>query len=137
MIAEKIRQLVQKHADLEVKLDLEGVLGTLADCPIYEFYPARLKLEGKENIRKFYRQHFDCFFPKIKSFQLINEWANENAVCFEYDLYLKEPFDPNRVFRIMVVVTAKDSLLLGERFFVEDELVRLMTGPSFNLFTKF
>ncbi len=31
MTIEKMRKLVQKHADLETQLDLEGVLSTLVD----------------------------------------------------------------------------------------------------------
>jgi hypothetical protein len=137
MTLAEMRELVKNHADLEVKLDLEGVLNTLVDSPIYEFYPARLKLEGKNNVRQFYRDHFDYFFPKIKSHTLINEWWKEDAACLEYDLYLKEPFDSKRAYRILVVLKAKDSLLLGERFYLEDELIRLMTGNSYQLLMKF
>jgi hypothetical protein len=116
MTAEKTRTLVQKHADLETKLDLEGVLATLIDNPIYEFHPARLRLEGKENIRQFYQDHFALFFPLIKSHVLINECWDAHSACLEYDLYLKEPYDSNRAYRIMVTLTEEDSLLIGERF---------------------
>jgi hypothetical protein len=137
MTITEMRELVKKHADLEMKFDLDGVLGTLVECPVYEFYPARLKLEGKKNVREFYRDHFDYFFPKIKSHQLINEWWKADVACLEYDLYLKEPLAPNRTYRILVVLTAKYSLLLGERFYVEDDLVKLMTGNSYRLLEKF
>jgi hypothetical protein len=131
-----MRQLVQKHMECETNLDLEGVLGTLVDHPVYEFYPLRLKLEGKENIRKFYREHFDTFFPKIKSHKLINEWWGPETVCMEYDLWLNEaPLD--RAYRILVVLSAKGPLLNGERFYAEEELVRLMTGNTFSGLVKF
>jgi hypothetical protein len=137
MTVDNMRKLVQKHADLETKLDLEGVLSTLVDNPVYEFYPDRLRLEGKENIRQFYQDHFDSFFPLIKSHILINECWDAHSACLEYDLYLKEPHNPNRAYRIMVVLTEKNSLLIGERFYVESELARLMAGPSFCKFVKF
>lgn len=137
MTLDEMRNLVNKHADLETKLDLNGVLATLVDHPIYEFHPDRLRLEGKENIRQFYRDHFDCFFPLIKSHTLINECWDTNSACLEYDICLKEPYDPHRAYRINVVLTEKNSLLIGERFYVENELARLMAGPSFSKFTKF
>jgi hypothetical protein len=137
MTVDEMRNLVQKHANLETKLDLEGVLGTLVDNPIYEFHPDRLKLEGKENIREFYQNHFDSFFPLIKSHVLINECWDTHSACLEYDLYLKEPYDPNRAYRINVVLTERNSLLIGERFYVENELARLMAGASFSKFVKF
>ncbi|QLH43407.1 MAG: hypothetical protein HWD59_12295 [Coxiellaceae bacterium] len=133
----KMRALVQKHADLENKLDLEGVLKTLVDDPIYEFHPDRLRLEGKENVRQFYRNHFDTFFPLIKSHTVINECWDIHSACLEYDLYLKPPYDPNRAYRIMVVLTERNGLLIGERFYVEPELARLMAGASFSKFMKF
>jgi hypothetical protein len=137
MTVDKMRKLVQKHADLETKLDLEGVLATLVENPIYEFHPCRLRLQGKENVRQFYQDHFDTFFPLIKSHVSINECWDEHSACLEYDLYLKDTHDSTRAYRIMVVLTEINSLLIGERFYVEDELARLMAGPSINQFTKF
>lgn len=137
MTVDEMRNIVKKHADLETQLDLDGVLATLVDNPIYEFHPDRLRLEGKENIRQFYQDHFNYFFPLIKSHTLINECWDANSACLEYDIYLKEPYDPNHAYRINVVLTEKNSLLIGERFYVENELARLMAGPSFDKFTKF
>jgi hypothetical protein len=50
---------------------------------------------------------------------------------------LKEPHNPARAYRIMVALTEEKSLLTGERFYVENELARLMAGPSFSKFVKF
>ena len=137
MTVDEMHQLVQKHADLETKLDLEGVLSTLVENPVYEFHPARLRLEGKDNIRQFYRDHFDNFFPLILSHQPVNECWDSHSACLEYDLFLKPPHQPDRAYRIMVVLTEKNSLLVGERFYVENELAQLMAGPSFSKFVKF
>lgn len=132
-----MRALVQKHIEMETNVDVEGTLETLVDHPIYEFYPLRLKLTGKENIRQFYREHFDTFFPKIQSNEQINAWWGPHTACLEYDLYFKPPLNPNRAYRIMIVLTEKEGLLLGERFFAEEELIRLMTGKLFNRLVKF
>lgn len=137
MTVNEMRELVKKHSDLETQLDLDGVLATLVENPVYEFHPDRLRLEGKDNIRQFYRNHFDLFFPLIKSHVLINECWDAHSSCLEYDVYLNAPYNPEQAFRIMVVLTAKDSLLIGERFYVSNELARLMAGPSFDKFTKF
>jgi len=137
MTANEMRNLVQRHADLETKLDLNGVLATLVDNPIYEFHPARLRLEGKENIRQFYIDHFESFFPLIKSHVLINECWGTDSASLEYDLYLKAPYNSDRAYRVMVILTEKNSLLVGERFYVENELAQLIAGPSFNKFVKF
>lgn len=137
MTEERMRALVQKHIEMETNTDVEGTLETLVDHPVYEFYPLRLKLTGKENIRQFYREHFDVFFPKIQSNEQINAWWGSHTACLEFDLYFKPPLDPKRAYRIVIVLTEKDGLLLGERFFAEEELVRLMTGKLFSHLVKF
>ena len=136
MTIEEMKILVQKHMDLEVKQDLEGVLATLVEDPIYEIYPARLKLQGKQNVKIFYREHFDSFFPLIESSKLINEWWNPESAAFEYDLFLKAPYAGN-TYRILVVLTAKNNLLLGERFYISEELAQIFSGTSFGLWEKF
>lgn len=81
---ELMRQLVKNHADLETKLYLEGVMTTLIYNPIYEFHPASLRLTGKNLIRQFYRDHFETFFPLIKSHTLstlINECLDAHSAC--------------------------------------------------------
>ena len=135
MTVHDMQQLIQRHADLETQQDVEGVLSTLVDHPVYEFHPDRLRLEGKENIRQFYKDHFEYFFPLIKSHELINACWDEQSACFEYDLYLKDTSD--KAYRIMVVLTAENDRLIGERFYVETELAQLMAGPSFRKFVKF
>jgi hypothetical protein len=133
MDRDQMRGLVQRHADLETKLDLDGVMSTLVDHPIYEFYPIRLKLEGKENVREFYRDHFLSFFPMIASHVVISETWLSDAAFLEYDLKLKDHSE--KTYRIMVVLNAKNSLLIGEKFFVDDELVKFMCGNSFSKLT--
>ena len=135
MTIEDMKALVAKHAELEDKHDLEGVLETLVEDPLYEIYPARLKLQGKENVRAFYQEHFDSFFPLIASFQLISEVWNPESACLEYDLFLKAPYE-EKPYRILVILTAKNNLLLGERFYISEELGQIMSGTAFNLWTK-
>lgn len=136
MTIQDMKLLVQKHADLEDKHDLEGVVATLVEDPLYEIFPARLKLQGKENVKAFYREHFSSFFPLIESFKLINEWWNPESACMEYDLFLKAPY-AKKSYRILVILTAKNNLLLGERFYISEELARIMSGTAFSRWEKF
>ena len=136
MTIEEMKILVQKHSDLETQHDVEGVLATLVENPIYEIYPARIKLEGKEKVRTFYREHFDSFFPLIASYKLINEWWNSESACLEHDLFLKAPY-AEKPHRILVILTAKNNLLLGERFYISEELAKIFSGTTFNLWEKF
>jgi len=135
MTIEDMKNLVKKHTDAESNNDIEGVLATLVEEPVYEIYPAGLKLEGKKNVRAFYREHFDSLFPLIASSQLINEWWSPESACMEYDLFLKAPY-AEKPYRLLVVITAKNNLLLGERFYVSEELAQIFSGTAFSLWQK-
>lgn len=136
MTIEDMKELVKNHGDFEERLDIDGVLATLVEDPVYEIYPARLKLQGKKDVKIFYREHFDTFFPLIESSKLINEWWGPESAAFEYDLFLKAPYtgDP---YRVLVVLTAKNNLLLGERFYISDELAQIFSGSAFDLWENF
>jgi hypothetical protein len=137
MSTDEMRTLVQKHIAAELAMDLNAVMETLVENPRYEFHPLRLSLEGKENIREFYREHFDAFFPLLKSHVLINECWDSHSVCMEYDIYLKPPHNSAQPHRIMVALTREGSQLVGERFYVKTELAQLIAGKCFEKFSEF
>ena len=130
MTPEEMKRLVLRHVEREEHLDVEGTLATLVDHPVYEFYPIRLKLEGKENVRQFYEAHFAQFFPMIASHKAVSETWIPDRAFLEYDVKLQD--DPSKTYRILVVLNAADSRLLGEKFFGEDKLAKLMCGPAFD-----
>lgn len=136
MSTDEMRELVKNHSDCETNVDLQGTLNTLVEHPVYEFHPARLRLEGREKVERFYREHFDRFFPLIESHVPVGECWDSRSACLEYDLRLKAPHD-SQVYRIMVVLTREGNLLTGERFYVGEELARLMAGASFGDFVEF
>jgi len=53
----------------------------------------------------------------------------------EYDLFLKEPY-AGKPYRILVILTAKNNLLLGERFYISEELAQIFSGSAFSLWKK-
>ncbi|MEU6705691.1 hypothetical protein [Streptomyces wuyuanensis] len=136
MSADKMRELMKAHSTCETNTDLQGTMNTLVENPVYEFHPARLRLEGREKVERFYREHFDSFFPLISSHEPVSECWDSHSACLEYDLRLRAPHD-SQVYRIMVVLTREGQLLAGERFYVCEELARLMAGASFDEFVKF
>ncbi|MFD0002588.1 hypothetical protein ACFVJ4_09195 [Streptomyces sp. NPDC127178] len=136
MSADEMRELMMAHSTCETDTDLQGTMNTLVENPVYEFHPARLRLEGREKVERFYREHFSSFFPLIESHAPVSECWDSHSACLEYDLRLKAPHN-SQVYRIMVVLTREGQLLTGERFYVCEELARLMAGASFHEFVKF
>ena len=136
MSADEMRRLVEEHSAAETRVDLDATMATLVDHPVYEFHPARLRLEGREDVARFYREHFDSFFPLIASNTPINACWGEDSASMEFDVYLKPPYDKHP-YRINVVLSREGDLLIGERFYTSLELVKLMTGNTFDLLRPF
>ncbi|WP_035791502.1 hypothetical protein [Kitasatospora mediocidica] len=136
MSVEEMRELVRAHALCETRMDVQATLDTLVEYPVYEFHPARLRIEGREKVERFYREHFDTFFPLIDSHEAVGECWDENSACLEYDLRLKAPY-ASQVYRITVVLTREGRRLTGERFHVAEDLARLMAGASYDDFVEF
>ncbi len=136
MSTDDMRRLVAEHSDAETRVDLEATMATLIDHPVYEFHPARLRLEGREHVARFYREHFDAFFPLLESHVQISETWDENGACLEFDITLKPPHEAHP-HRINVVLTRDGNRLVGERFYTSLDLVKLMTGQTFELLRPF
>ncbi len=75
--AADMHALGTRHAELEAQGDLEGTLATLVEDPSYEFWPAGLRMAGREQVRRYYEHLFGHFIPRTRSYELISEWASE------------------------------------------------------------
>ncbi len=126
----RMLELGQRHAALEARCDLEGVMGTLVEEPVYEFYPARLGMRGRSEVRRYYEHLFSKFISRTRSYELIAEWANESAVAQEYEIELEVDGKLER-HRVLGILFASGELLGGERVYASERCIRLMVGDGF------
>ena len=131
----QMAELGARHARLEAEGDLEGLLATLVDDPVYEFHPLGRKMVGGELVKQFYTQFVERFLPLRHSYGLVGEWVNETAVAQEYDvsLQIEGIVETHRVLGILQYGEA--GLLGGERVYASERFIRLMTGPVFEALT--
>jgi len=129
--AQQMAELGARHALLEGQGDLEGVLATLVDDPVYEFHPLGRRMAGGELVRQFYTQFVERFLPLRHSYTLLGEWVNETSVAQEYDVSLDVEgiVETHRVLGILQY--GERGLLGGERVYASERFIRLMTGPVF------
>ena len=127
----QMAELGTRHALLEGKGDLEGVLATLVDDPVYEFYPLGRRMAGRDIVRQFYAQFVERFLPLRHSYALVGEWVNPTSVAQEYDVGLEVEgiVETHRVLGILQY--GERGLLGGERVYASDRFIRLLTGPVF------
>ena len=127
---EDMAELATRHADLEGRGELEPLLATLADDPVYEFPPQRLRMQGDAVVRRFYIHFVEHFLGFSHDSTLLSEWVTEDAVAQEYDMGLDIDGVIER-HRVLGVLYRRGRLLGGERVYASERFIRLMTGPVF------
>jgi hypothetical protein len=129
--AQQTLELGRRHAELEARRDLEGVMETLIAEPVYEFYPVRLGMRGEAQVRRYYTHLFSNFIPRTRSYALVAEWVNVASVAQEYDIDLEVDGRLER-HRVLGVLFVSGGLLGGERVYASERCARLMTGDLFD-----
>ena len=120
-----------RHADLEARGDMEGTLATLVAEPVYEFHPAGLRMQGREQVRRYYAHLFGSFIPSTRGYRLLDEWVNEGSVAQEYEIEV-EVDGALEKHRVVGILYGRDGLLEGERVFASERCARLMMGDLYD-----
>jgi hypothetical protein len=128
---EQMAELGTRHSTLEARGELEPLLETLVDEPVYEFHPIGLCMRGGDQVRRFYTQFCERFLPMRHSFTLVAEWVSETSVAQEYDVSLRVD-GKIETHRVLGVLYASGDLLAGERVYASERFIRLMTGDLFD-----
>ena len=120
-----------RHAELEAKGDIEGTMATLVDDPSYEFWPAGLRMAGREQVRRYYEHLIGHFIPRTRSYELISEWASETSLAQEYEIRV-EVDGKVESHRVIGILFASGTLLGGERVYASERCTRLMVGRLYD-----
>jgi hypothetical protein len=129
--AEKMRELGARHAQLEAEGDLDGVMATLVDDPVYDFWPIGLRARGRDSIRRYYEHLIHVFIPTQHGYRLVDEWLSERSLCQEYEIEVDAATGPV-TYQVMGILWAKGELMGGERVWGSEECLRAMLGPLFD-----
>ncbi len=122
-------RLGTRHAELEARCDLEGVMGTLVTEPSYEFHPMGLGMSGGAQVRRYYEHLFSSFIPSARSYRLLDQWANERSLAQEYDIEVGVG-GAREHHRVVGILFASGALLGGERVYGSERVLRLMAGDA-------
>lgn len=125
-----MRALGERHVVAETGDDLDALMATLVQDPVYEFHPCGLTMRGQDTVRRFYSQFFENFVAMRHSYELLSEWVSEESVAQEYDIALRVDGEVEH-FRVIGVLYAQGELLGGERVYASERFVRLLTGALF------
>jgi hypothetical protein len=127
--AGEVLSLAREHAECEQTGELERLMRTMVEEPLFEFHPPGRCLRGGARIRRHYEQFLARFMPRVEAAELRGEWFNETATVHEYVLRLRidGALEPEGV---TAVLYASGKRLGGERIYGSERLIRLMLGES-------
>lgn len=128
--AERMRDLGRRHARVEAARQLEALMETLVDEPVYEFHTLGLRLRGGARIRRYYRQFFDDYLSKVSGGERLGEWVSERAYVLESAIQVRGARGPE-LHQVMSVLWAQGERLGGERIYAGEHVVRAMAGSLF------
>lgn len=113
--------------------DLAGTMGILVDEPVFELFPANLRLSGQDNVRRYYRNFFDAVDGI--SGEVIGTYVADNAVCLELKMLYRGIGGEVESFRLIAVQPVEGGRFTGERLYGDERLFRLMfPEPIWSLF---
>lgn len=126
--------LCHEHAAAEADEEMDRVLATLVDEPVFEFFPLNRRVRGRANIEAFYRDQYGRFATRVLGYDVLNEWTNERAALQEYVIDLAEDDGSTRSYHVMSMmpVDEETGLLTGERLYCDEGFVRALLGPLFD-----
>lgn len=132
--AARMTELGSRHARLEHEQDLDGVMATLVDDPVYELYPVGLRMQGRDLVRRYYEELFRGFVTRARKTVLVDEWVNAGSLAQEYEVTV-EIDGQLETHRIVGILVRDGDLLGGERVFASERCLRLMTGSVYDELT--
>ncbi len=119
-----------RHALIEGRCDLDGVMATLGNDPVYEFYPLRRRMRGRAAVRHYYEHLMAEFIPRASSV-LVQAWGNESSVAQDYEINIATD-DGEEHHRVLGILVGDRKFLSGERVYGSERVIRLMLGRLFD-----
>ncbi|MBW2426753.1 MAG: nuclear transport factor 2 family protein [Deltaproteobacteria bacterium] len=127
MTTEQMRAIARLHAEVEQRGDLEPLLETLVDEPIFEFHPPGGQLIGGETLRRFYTAFLRDFMPLVAETVLLGEWADGDGCVHEYQIRLRIDGRLEN-HQLTGTIYGSGDRIGGERLYGSPKLLDLMLG---------
>jgi hypothetical protein len=137
---EQMTETLMRHELFEFDEDLDGVMTTLVDVPVYELHPQAYRITGKEAVREMYERTLPVFIQfdhrrhevdtrEIKCVAFSNnQMAAELAADFVF------PDGETRRVHLTCIAEFSGDKVVGERLYLDHKLAELYDqalGPDF------
>ena len=125
--SEEVEELARTHAEYEDGGDIDALMGTLVEDPVYEYHPLRVQLRGVSAVRRYYERVRREYAPLVKDATLVELIAGPSAAVIEYAIRLD--LDGERVHdRMVTIMPVQGHRFGGERIYSSPRVLRLLLG---------
>jgi hypothetical protein len=135
MDPEAVLAVAREHAAAEALGDIDRTLATLCPDPIFEFYPSRLTIGGRDTIETFYREQYPRFAAKVTAAEVFGEWSNDDTAIQEYQVEIAGDDGPETYRVLSMAPMTADGTMAGERLYCDEGFLRHLLGPLFAMCT--
>ena len=125
--------IAHAHAAAEAVDDIDTVMETLDDDPLYELQPVGLGFRGREAAKFYYDYFFGTVKDLIAGYDLRGEWANDLGLAQEYVIHFRLPDGTEESHPCFSILVYGESKLSGERLYGSERLFELLFGPALEL----
>jgi len=132
MPRERMVQLGMEHELCEFSADMEGLIATLVDVPVYELHPRGVRITGRDAVRAFYSktipifQQFDEREKEVKTRKVLSLAFGESHVACEVESDFTFPNGISKRVQFLAVVEYRDDAIYGERVYSDAEFAKVM-----------
>jgi steroid delta-isomerase-like uncharacterized protein len=130
------QECVRRHLQFENAQDMEGTLSTLHPECVFEDLPLNKIYRGIDGARKYYAELWQAFDVTVES--RLRHWTLEGNLIAETtfvgphraEFLGNRPIGKSIRLPLVVVVTFRDGLMAGERFYYDLAMLLRQIGAS-------
>jgi len=136
---DRMMELGLNHEAIELRQELDLLMDTLVEHPIYHWFPLRIRVEGREAVREMYERMRPMLTALAKvrddqSREILALSFGEDQLACEIELPYEFPDGSIKTCRIAAFVPFVGDKMVGESHYLDsalaEELQRLL-GPDF------
>ena len=109
--------------------DIDAVMASLVDEPVFDFFPLGLRLSGHDDVRRYYGHFLTEVIPRSQG-TLVATLVGEREVAFEFVTAVATSAGGLETFRILAVQPVVGNRVAGERLYASERYVRVIVGDD-------
>jgi hypothetical protein len=128
---DRMLELAMRHELFEFDNDLDGILATLIETPVYELYPQGIRFTGVEAVRAFYERtlwmfrQLDYRPTGVDTRRVVSVAFGDSHLTAELNAEFTTRDGVRKRVQSIAVVEFQGELMVGERLYCDEALAGL------------